>query len=60
MADSNFVFAIVTQTGTYVLQVSDVQTFLQYGQSHLEDEASFNSFQWTTYATNLISEKWHP
>lgn len=56
MADSSFVFAVTTQTGSYVLHVNNVQNFLNYGDAHLQDEASFNYFQWTTYAANLIWE----
>ena len=56
MASPGFTFAVTTQTGTYVLYVDNVQQFLQYGQAHLADEASFNDFQIGTYVTNGIYE----
>ncbi len=55
-AAQGFTYAITTQTGSYVLEVNNVQAFLQYGDAHLQDDASFNDFQWGTYANNYISE----
>ena len=55
-AAPGFTYAVTTQTGSYVLDVNDVQAFLLYGDAHLQDNASFNDFQWGTYASNYISE----
>jgi hypothetical protein len=56
MATAGFTYADTTSSGTYVLQVSNVQTFLQYGAAHLEEEANFNDFQINKYAINNIWE----
>lgn len=56
MANPGFSFAVTTSTGTYVLQVTDVAAFLQYGSGHLADEPAFNEFQIDTYVTYGIYE----
>jgi hypothetical protein len=56
MAAVGFSFAVTTSSGTYVLQVSNVAAFLQYGAAHLVDEGSFDNFQLTTYVNNGIWE----
>jgi hypothetical protein len=56
MANQGFTFAVTTPTGNYVLQVTNVAAFLQYGATHFEDATSFNVFQMGTYAQYGISE----
>jgi hypothetical protein len=44
-ANSGFIYGLVTGSTTYLLEVGDLQTFLQFGQQYLEDATSFELFK---------------
>lgn len=56
-ANPGFTFAVTTPNGNYVLEVTDVNAFLQYGAAHLSDQTSFNQFQAIIYAQYGIYEQ---
>jgi hypothetical protein len=40
-----FIYGLVTGSTSYLLKIDNLGAFLQFGQQHFEDQASFNIFQ---------------